>query len=279
MLGDIGHRLSGIISDVQIEMLDEAVAAMELFKYYDTMSQLSLYMEGAGQHEPILIQDMLFSIVSQGLDEILSNFEILTHGASIECKTIIVRGLFYMENAESSLHITDTIENAETSLDAFITLLEHYTGKPADYFFTYLSSSDNSFVTKLYELHKKRSDLLTENISKPNESAVERCRNFLARYPHTLLHDAIHIERYTPGVGTDILLSRYNEQLSNLYPHALKQLAIEIIGLMCLTNTLNKTFGADVKRKLAAIVPDPIEAARMVIDIDEITMELGLYAA
>lgn len=278
MLDGIDVILHGIVSDAQLEMLAEAVQAMELFKYYDTVSQLSLYIEGAGQDEPILIQDMVFSIVHQGLDDILRNFEILTLDAPISCKSDIIRGLYYMENSEESEFITTTVENAESAKDAFINLLEHHTGKTADYYFTYIAQDENSFVTKLYELHKKRSDLAVEDITIANESAVDRCRLFLARYPQTLLNEAIYIERYTPGISSDILFNKYRLQLSALYPHALKQLAIEIIGLMCLTNTLNKTFSVDVKKKLAAIVPDQIEAARMVVDIDDITMELGLYA-
>lgn len=279
MLDGLEDILSGIISDVQIEMLSEAVAAMELYKYYDTVSQLSLYISGAGQQEPILIQSMVFAIVNEGLNEILSNFEIMTLDADISCKTTIVRALFYMENSEESEFISEIVENSESVGDAFISLLGHFTGQLPDFFFPHISGQENSFVTKLYELHKKKSNLAVEDITQADESAVNRCRLFLSRYPQTLLQEAISIERYTPGVSADILFTKYQHRLSEFYPLALKQLAIEIIGLMCLTNTLNKTFNADVKKKLAAIIPDQIEAARMIVDIDDITMGLGLYAS
>lgn len=279
MLDGIDVVLHGIVSDLQLEMLAEAVQAMELFKYYDTVSQVSLYISGAGQQEPILIKDTVFAIVDQGLDELLGGFEILTLDADISCKTIILRGLYYMENSQESEFIANTIDNAESIKDAFITLLEHFTGSTADFFFPYLASEENSYITKLYELHKVKSDLAVEDIKVVNESAVDRCKVFLAKYPQTLLHEAIFIERFTPGVSSKILFNFYQPQLSQLYPLALNQLAIEIIGLMALSNALTKNFNAEVKKKLNAIIPDQFEAAKMVVLIDDITMELGLYAS
>lgn len=277
MLDGIDVVLHGIVSDIQLEMMAEAVQVMELFKYYDTVSQLSMYIAGAGSASPLVIQDMVFQIVHQGLDELLGGFDILTLEASISVKTDIIRGLYYMENSEESEFISTTIENAETVKEAFITLLEHHTGKTANYYFPYLTSEENSYITKLYELHKTKSNLAVEDIAETNTSAVERCKLFLAKYPQTLLMDAVYTERYTPGISTDILFNRYQSQLSKLYPEALSQLSIEIIGLMCLSNVSNKNFGAEVKKKLSAIIPDQMEAAKMVVDIDNITMGLGLY--
>lgn len=279
MLDGIDVVLQGVVSDLQLEMLAEAVQAMELFKYYDTVSQLSLYISGAGQQEPILIKDTVFAIIDQGLDELLGGFEILTLDADISCKTTILRGLFYMENSDESEFVVDAIENAESTKDAFITLLEHFTGNTADFFFPYLASEENSYVSKLYELHKVKSDLAVEDIKVVNESAVDRCKTFLAKYPQTLLQEAIYIERFTPGVSSQILFNFYQPRLSQLYPLALEQLAIEIIGLMALSNVLTKSFNAEVKKKLNAIIPDQFEAAKMVVLIDDITMELGLYAS
>ena len=142
-----------------------------------------------------------------------------------------------------------------------------------------ISDEENSYLTKLYELHKTRSNLAAEDIMPANESAVDRCRKFMAKYPQTLLQEAVFIERYTPGISNQLLFNVYNERLQQLYPHALEQLSVEIVGLMCLSNVLNKGFSAEVKKKLSDIIPDQGAAARMVIDIDNITMELGLYAS
>lgn len=279
MLDDIDVVLDGIVSDLQLEMLTEAVQAMELFKFYDTVSQLSLYISGAGQVEPILIKDTVFAIIDQGLNELLGGFEILTLDADISCKTIIIRGLYYMENSEESEFIANVIDNSESVKDALITLLEHFTGSTADFFFPYIAGEENSFITKLYELHKVKADLAVEDIKIVNESAVERCKVFLNKYTQTLLHEAIYIERFTPGISSDILFNFYQSRLSQLYPMALNQLAIEIVGLMTLTNAMTKNFNVEVKKKLNAIIPDQIEAAKMVTVIDDITMELGLYAS
>lgn len=279
MLDGIDVVLHGIVSDIQLEMLAEAVQAMELFKYYDTISQLSLYISGAGQQEPLVIQDVCFGIVNQGLDEILGAFEILTLDADITCKTKIIRAIHYMENSEESEFITLTIEHSPTVKEAFITMLEYFTGDPADNFFPHIATEENSFVTKLYELHKPKADIAVENIKPVNESAVERCKKFLSKYSHTLLQDAISVERFTPGISSKLLFDVYQERLSVLYPDALEQLSIEIIGLMCLTNAMTKNFNAEVKNKLNAIVPDQMDAAKMIVYIDNITMELGLYAS
>lgn len=278
MLDGIDTLLNGIVSDVQLEMMAEAVQAMNLFKYYDTVSQLSLYLSGAGQQEPIMIQDIIFGIVEQGLDELLGGFEILTLDADIACKTKIIRGIYYMENSEESEFIVLTIDHATTVKEAFITLLEHFTGTPADEFFPHVASEENSFVTKLYELHKPKSELAVEDVKPVNESAVDRCKKFLAKYNHTLLQDAISVERFTPGISSLLLFEVYQERLSQLYPGALEQLAIEIIGLMCLSNVMTKNFNAEVKNKLNAIIPDQMEAAKMITVIDDVTMELGIYA-
>lgn len=279
MLDGIDVVLHGIVSDIQLEMLAEAVQAMELFKYYDTVSQLSLYISGAGQQEPIVIQDVCFGIVNQGLDEILGAFEILTLEADITCKTKIIRAIHYMENSEESEFITLTIDHSPTVKEAFITLLEYFTGEPADNFFPHIATEENSFVTKLYELHKPKADNAVEDIKPVNESAVERCKKFLAKYSHTLLQDAISVERFTPGISSNLLFDVYQERLSVLYPEALEQLSIEIIGLMCLSNVMTKNFNAEVKKKLNAIVPDQMDASKMIVYIDNITMELGLYAS
>lgn len=278
MLGGIDEVLDGIVSEVQLEMLADSVRAMEMFKYYDTVSQLSLYIEGCANQDPIVIQDSIFAIVQQGLDELLGGFEILTLDAPIECKNDIIKGLYYMENTDQSEFVALTIENAESVKDAFITLLEYFTGKTADYYFTYLATEENSYVSKLYEVHKVKADLGVEDIKPVNESSVDRCKKFMGLYPQTLLHEAVQIERYTPGVSSMILFNHYQEKLSQLYPHALDQLSVEIIGLMCLSNVMNKNFNAEVKKKLAAIIPDQIEAAKMIVSIDDITMRLGLYA-
>lgn len=278
MLDGIDVVLNGVVSDTQLEMFAESVQAMELFKYYDTVSQLSLYISGCGQQEPVVIQQMVFEIVNQGLNELLAGFEILTLDAPIECKNNIIRGLYYMENTDQSDFVASTIENAESVKDAFITLLEHYTGQTADYYFTYLATEENSYVQKLYELHKTKSDLAVEDIKPVNESAVERCKKFMNMFPQTLLQEAVHIERFAPGTSTEILFNFYQPKLSQLFPHALDQLSVEIIGLMCLSNAMNKNFSAEVKKKLTAIVPDPMEAAKMVSKVDDVTMRLGLYA-
>lgn len=279
MLDGIDQVLDGVVSRVQLDMFEEAIQAMELFKFYDTVSQLSLYVSGCGQHEPILIQQMVYEIVNRGLDDLLNGFEILTIEAPMECKINIIKGLYYMENTDQSEIVTGNIENAESVKDAFINLLEFFTGKGADYYFPYISGDDNSYVAKLYEIHKVRVNLQVEDIKPVDESAVSRCRKFMEVYPQSLLHEAIQVERFTPGVSSQILFDFYQSRLNQLYPHALKQLAVEIVGLMCLTNALNRNFNAEVKKKLSAIIPDQMEAAKMVVDIDDITMRLDIYAS
>lgn len=279
MLDGIEVVLHGIISDTHLEMFTEAVQAMELFKYFDTVSQLSIYISGAGQQDPVMIQDICFGIVHEGLDELMGGFEILTLEAPMSCKTSILRGIHYMENSSESEFIVGTIDHASSVKDAFITLLGHFTGQDPDYFFPYLATEENSFITKLYELHKVKSDISVEDIKPVNESAVDRCKKFLAKYNHTLLKEAITVERFTPGISANILFDFYQPRLNQLYPHALEQLAVEIIGLMCLSNAMTKNFNAEVKNKLNAIIPDQMEAAKMVVVIDNITMELGLYAS
>lgn len=278
MLVNLSNKLQGIISDTQMELLDDCLKAMSLYKYEITSTNILVFVEGAGQYEPIFIQDSIFDIVIDGLDEVLSLLQVSTIDCPIKVKKDIIRGLYYMENSDQSEFICNVIEGAESTTEAALELLSFFTGQIADTFFPYLSIPENGYIEKLYQLHKPIADLAVEDIMEVDKKVIERCKKFLEKYTHTLTHDAIYQEQYKPGISSDILFEKYNLKLSTFYPNALDQLAIEVVGLMCMSNVENKGFGMQVKKKLDAIIPDPIISARMVMIVDEITMRLGIYA-
>lgn len=278
MIYDLDRKLSGIISDSQIELIEECLNTLALYRYDITASELQLFMEGCGQLESMLIQDTVMDIVRNGLQEVLNLLEIGVMDCQLWQMMDIVRGLYYMENTDQSSFIVDTIDNAESNKEALLELLAHFTGKSADYYFPFLDDFTSSYLNKLHEIHLPIANLAVEDISSVDVTVIDRCRKFLNKYSHTFISDAVNNEQIKPGISANLLFAKYNLQLSSLYPNALDQLAIEIVGLMCLTNTPNKTFGMDVKNMAKNIVPDQMVAAQMVTILDDITMRLGIYA-
>lgn len=278
MIYDLDRKLTGIISDSQIELIDDCLTAMSLYNYDITASELQLFMENCGQLEAILIQDSVMDIVKRGLNEIFNLLEVGVMDCQLWHMKDIVRGLYYIENTDQSSFVVDVINNAESNKEALLELLAHFTGKSADYYFPFLDDYTTSYLNKLYEVHLPIANLEVEDIAEVDKSVIDRCRKFMDKYKHTLMADAVINEQIKPGVSTNLLFEKYNLQLSALYPNAIDQLAIEVVGLMCLSNMPNKSFGMEVKNKVKTIIPDQIVAARMVTILDDITMRLGIYA-
>lgn len=277
MLYGLDNILRNFVPEERIELLDDGLYAIEQYKLFTVAGQISMLMEGAGQYDPITIMARFSDEIEQGLDSILFSFEILVEGG-IKEKTAIVKGLYAIENTEQSDLLVDVIGNAETPNEALLHLLGHFTGKSPEWFFPHLTDASNAFITRLYETHKPIADLATEDVSPVDESVIGRCKKFMEKYNHTFLHDAIYEEQMKPGISDNLLFIKYQDKLSSLYPNALDQLAVEIVGLMAMTNVMNKNFGMSVKLKLNEIIPDKAVAARMVTMVDDVTMRLGIYA-
>lgn len=277
MLYDIGDTLAAFLPIERIELLDNGLKAIEAYGLYTTAGQLSMYIEGAEAHDATTIALRVSDIIEEGLTEILNEFEIIVIG-SIKEKTRFVRGLREMEQTENSQFIIETITFAETHRAALIDMLAHFTGYGAEYYFPLVGGVSNAFIARLYEVHKARADLLVEDISAVDESVVARCKKFLEAHTHTFLHDAIYEQQYKPGISVPLILSAYRDRLQKLQDNALEQLAIEFVGLMCLTNTMNRNFGISVKDELTEVVEDMSVVARLVPLVDNVMMRLNIYA-
>lgn len=243
MLNDCIEYFLPIESDDRMQLLYQA---SDLFNQYgfsgpDVDTSLALENTRAENATSNLAWDRCYLIINDALDMLLVGMGLSLEYSTILHKIELLKGLKIIEDTDMHTYIVDVCTNeALSTQERFETLLTYALSYYPLWLDTELSNVPDTFIARVLAAHQIGADNTDIEDTVPDyRDGIARIRKFYAYCTRVntqlRLHELISAG-LKPGRPANFLMQQNTEHLTDLEPEAPDHAAMELIGLLLLTD-------------------------------------------
>ena len=239
MLDKFINILSDIWSEEKIELVSRANDVFKSYEY-ETIGVVVEYVlskASTQNSEDIIMQ--IQTLIEENLDILILNHGIVLQGATVKDKIAILEAISMIEDFDDMERVyflinDDTTDNDER--DRFLEVISYVSGIPLHVYDPYVWSVHNSFLERISKTAEaKLTDFDYELLEPPSLERIELFKKYLTTYGRGA-HSLAMAAGFRMNINFNFLLDQMVNDIQQLEPMDPKQAAIEIIGLMLLSD-------------------------------------------
>lgn len=259
--------LRQLVSEPCSEALIQSLLVLDAYQYTGPWSDIASYIDSGPRDSTAMLIDTIESIITLGLKNVLGQLTIQVDGNHVMMTTVL-EGLKLLEGYDDSESILVTIDQNLSTIETLSELLELVTPCKADDFMLSIIDCSPSLVSSIRAVYDGTTVTEDDNPLRIPEDKLPLVRRFIIGKPNSIAAIAIKQDLIPYGASIETLINTYAESLLSLQPAAPEQAAIELIGLVLISDTELKDIRTVVKRFFDVAFSELEFITRMNIAVD-----------
>lgn len=257
MFDKLENYLNQWLSEERRGVILDALDAMELYNFPNAWSEISALLEYATDEPLDMILDAIETIIQSGLNTLFGMHALVIQGG-IDVKTRVLVGLKTLQNYDDPQTILAMTSDLSDPIQSFCDLLGLVTDRSWADYVDYVTDVSPTLLQRIGALYSAQEEMDVEDdgfpAPEPRKSVL--VKEFLTKYPGALASTAIKDECRPIGVPLAILLNDSKLPLVLLEPNAPDQAALEIAGLVLISDTPMNDYVKIAKDQLEVVFSD-----------------------
>lgn len=257
MFDKLENYLNQWLSEERRGVILDALDAMELYNFPNAWSEISALLEYATDEPLDMILDAIETIIQSGLNTLFGMHALVIQGG-IDVKTRVLVGLKTLQNYDDPQTILAMTSDLSDPIQSFCDLLGLVTDRSWADYVDYVTDVSPTLLQRIGALYSAQEEMDVEDdgfpAPEPRKSVL--VKEFLTKYPGALASVAIKDECRPIGVPLAILLNDAKLPLVLLEPNAPDQAALEIAGLVLISDTPINDYVKVAKDQLEVVFSD-----------------------
>lgn len=260
--------LNRITTEASATSFIQSLKVMELFDNFDSWSDISTYIESGPAISSSVFIDIVESLILAGLDKILVQFTLHVDGNHV-FKSIVLEGVKLLEDYDDHTAILAAIALDNSPAETMAELLAIVTPLTVDELLMNIMDVSPSLITAIKSRYNDEEIALEDNNTVGLEvNKKVAIQHYISTYPSSIAAYAITKEFLPYGITIETLLSKYRLPLQGLEPHAPEQAALELIGLVLISDAEHANIRTVVRNHIDFVYADMEFITKMNISID-----------
>lgn len=279
MLETLIKTLEGIWSEEKIELIHRCEKVFQTYEY-ETVGVAIDYLLKQSSYTPTDdLLNRIMSVLEENLDILILNHTIQVTEATIQEKLFILETVAMLEDHDDQERIYFLASDDVTSNDTrerFIEILEFVSGVGMYRFEHTIWGVHDSFIDKVAEQAKaKLNDYDYDIIQPPLLARIELFKKYITTYGRGALVLAISMG-YRMNINYDFILDRFQADISKLEPGDPKQAAIEIVGLLIMSDTALEDVRKKANQTVSQLFTNAVFRTSTLSFISSVLSEVGI---
>lgn len=253
------------------ELYMRAVTVLDQHGTHRAWSEISQFLEYTNDSAAECL-DSIDSILSIDVDRVLTEHSIVTE-TTLAVKVAILEGILTIQVLEDSETILRLLDSSDNEMDVFIELMAFATNRPWEYFSDGLISVSPALCTRLREVIENATATMEALTVPPSEQAV-RLNKFIELFPNSMITNEVINEFALVGTPLNILQDRFKIALNMLSEGSPRAVAIELVGMVILSDTDPKDMDSCVKQQPDHFYSDIRYITDVAFELDNILREV-----
>lgn len=271
--------LEGIWSEEKIELIHRCEKVFQTYEY-ETVGVAIDYLLKQSSYTPTDdLLNRIMTVLEENLDILILNHTIQVTEATIQEKLFILETVAMLEDHDDQERIyflaTDDVTSNDTR-ERFIEILEFVSGVGMHRFEHTIWGVHDSFIDKVAEqANAKLNDYDYDIIQPPTVARIELFKKYITTYGRGALVLAISMG-YRMNINYDFILDRFQADISKLEPGDPKQAAIEIVGLLIMSDTALEDIRKKSNQTVSQLFSNAVFRTSTLSFISSVLSEVGI---
>lgn len=271
--------LEGIWSEEKIELIHRCEKVFQTYEY-ETVGVAIDYLLKQSSYTPTDdLLNRIMTVLEENLDILILNHTIQVTEATIQEKLFILETVAMLEDHDDQERIyflaTDDVTSNDTR-ERFIEILEFVSGVGMHRFEHTIWGVHDSFIDKVAEqANAKLNDYDYDIIQPPTVARIELFKKYITTYGRGALVLAISMG-YRMNINYDFILDRFQADISKLEPGDPKQAAIEIVGLLIMSDTALEDIRKKANQTVSQLFSNAVFRTSTLSFISSVLSEVGI---
>lgn len=272
MFEKIENLLNGWTYPIKRELYMRALEVLAKHGSFRAWTEISQYIEYTDEPASQRL-DTIESLLSIDINYVLEEHTIYTN-TTLDVNITILEAILNIQIFEDTETILRITEEGSNEIDVFIELLTFASNKPWEYFSDGILSVSESLITRL------RENILELEVS--NESAsyvvtddkVKALNKYIEKYPTSMITTDLTEDLGAIGSPLYVLQNRFKIGIAGLEGISAKQAAVEIVGLVLMSDTAYGDIASVVKEQGEIFYGDMRFITDLDIQLDNVLREV-----
>lgn len=216
----------------------DALKILDSYGYLSAWAEISSYLESATDESLMMIIDTIEGIINIAIDQVLSAHTIIMDGGYV-LKTALLRGLLVVPVYSDCEHIQAITMESSNPIETLCDILELTTEYKYQDYIDFIVSVSTSLIDKMNSLATGNVD--NQEIDDDEDLDPKRKQlliNFLNLYKNSIAQVELLDNLLPPGImEIEFLIENHKRQLIELEPMGFENAAMEILGLVLISNS------------------------------------------
>lgn len=279
MFNTLKKTLEGVWSEEKIELVHRAEQVFLSYEYETPGVAINYLMQ---QSSTMPNEDLLFrimTVIEENVDILILNHTIKLTQASLQEKLFILEALalvYEHDDQERINFLASDNVTIDDDRERFLEILAFVSGIELHNFEHCVWSVHPSLIeTIAHQSNAKLHDHDYDTLEPPTMERIELFKTYIAKYGRSATMLAIAMG-YRLNINYEFLLDRFQKDISALEPSDPKQAAIEIIGLLIMSNVALEDIRKKANITVSQLYNTPVFRTSTLSLISSVLSEVGI---
>ncbi len=279
MLQTLIRTLEGIWSEEKLELVHRCQSVFETYEYETVGVAIDYLLKQSSStpNEDLILRIM--TVLEENLDILILNHTIQLTEATIQDKLFILETVAMIEDHDDQerinfLAVDDSTDN--DNRERFIEILEFVSGVSMYRFEHTIWSVHQSLIDRIAEQNNAAlNDFDYDVLQPPSIERVELFKKYINTYGRGAAMLAIAMG-YRLNINYEFILDRFQNEISRLEPSDPKQAAIEIVGLLIMSNSPYEDIRKKANQTVSQLFSNAVFRTSTLSFISSVLSEVGI---
>lgn len=279
MLQTLIRTLEGIWSEEKLELVHRCQSVFETYEYETVGVAIDYLLKQSSStpNEDLILRIM--TVLEENLDILILNHTIQLTEATIQDKLFILETVAMIEDHDDQerinfLAVDDSTDN--DNRERFIEILEFVSGVSMYRFEHTIWSVHQSLIDRIAEQSNAAlNDFDYDVLQPPSIERVELFKKYINTYGRGATMLAIAMG-YRLNINYEFILDRFQNEISRLEPSDPKQAAIEIVGLLIMSNSPYEDIRKKANQTVSQLFSNAVFRTSTLSFISSVLSEVGI---
>lgn len=279
MLETLIKTLEGIWGEEKIELVHRCDKVYQTYNYETAGVAIDYLLKQAGGMPSDDLLCRIMTVLEENLDVLILNHTIQLTEATIQEKLFILETVAMIEDHDDHERIyflaTDDV-SINDGRERFIEIMEFVSGVGMNNFEHSIWGVHDSFIDKIAEqANAKLNDYDYDILQPPSIDRITLFKTYITLYGRGALVLAISMG-YRMNINYDFILDRFQNTIAQLEPGDPKQAAIEIVGLLIMSDTAIEDIRKKANQTVSQLFNSPVFRTSTLSFISSVLSEVGI---
>lgn len=279
MLQTLIRTLEGIWSEEKLELVHRCQAVFTTYEYETVGVAIDYLLKQSSStpNEDLILRIM--TVLEENLDILILNHTIQLTEATIQDKLFILETVAMIEDHDDQERINFLATDDSTDNDTrerFVEILEFVSGVSMHRFEHTIWSVHESLIDRIAEQSNAAlNDFDYDVLQPPSIERVELFKKYINTYGRSATMLAIAMG-YRLNINYEFILDRFQNEISRLEPSDPKQAAIEIVGLLIMSNSPYEDIRKKANQTVSQLFSNAVFRTSTLSFISSVLSEVGI---